>query len=696
MVSAEGGSTSSPTTASVSRIDLTTRVRRGLQDVVARCETIRDGLSEKARSDAYVQMGLAIADRFIERVRTGGPKGDQLPQWSLLQVNELAYVLDRVQERAEALASSLPAYALPAEPSILGGYGHFESVERDIPVFRQFGATLVQQERGPNRLNADGSNTIDILPTFQKAARSGIKIDLLLSPHYFPQWAVEASPDVLLPVGVSGVGAINIDHPKSREVFKRWLETIVPIVKDEPALFSLNLSNEPTYGASGRDPYSRPRWVQYLKDTHRTIESLNAIYTKTYASFEDVPVPAVGMPIGVAERRAYYDWVVFNQKNFADWHRWMNDIVKGIAPGVKTHCKPMAFIFDHTRMDMGLDPELICNITDLAGNDCWSYLFPGGEYIYDWQLEEMWYDLLHSFRGQAVFNSENHLIRDDSPAATILPQHTRSVLWQGGLHHVRATTIWVWEEPRDRDLCGSIYFRPGNIYAAGQAMLDMNRLSAEVDAISQAQPQIAMLYSIPSIFWQSDYCRVAKQIHASGMFSGQAVTFVSERQLAAGQYNGVKWIILPHVTHISDSAVAGLTNFVRSGGKVIAVGDEALAWNEYHQPRTVPTELKTCPKVAIVEDNRVLATELWRTLSAGGMEFVSLSERNQPAWGVEYRVVRQKDRTLVSMNNLLTRPMTVSLAVKGRAIDLLDHNRPVELNSIRLEPMVPMLLEVRP
>ena len=687
-------------TESLARVNIKAQVQSGLKDAESRLKKLKERLRSdtKASGDAYVQLGLTIADRFIDRLQRGGPEGKKTINWPLLQVRELSWVLDQTQERADALASKdLSAYSLPERPAgCLNGYGHFGEAVRMIPDWRKFGATLIATDIGPNSLKADGTNDINILPILQQAARYGIKVDLLLSPHYFPDWALAQAPD-LKPIARPGFIEYNIDHPKAREVIQKWLETIVPMVKDEPALFSLNLSNEPVYSNSGRDPYSRPLWTQYLKDRHPTIESLNSLYGTKYKTFEDVPVPPVDMPKNVSECRAYYDWIVFNQAHFADWHRWMNDIIKKIAPKVRTNSKVMGHIFARSSLHFGLDPERICEITDWAGNDCWAYLSPGSQYSYDWQLEEAWYDLLHSFRQQPVFNSENHIIPDGDPAVSIPPGHTRSLLWQGGLHHMRASAIWVWEEPTCPAFEGSIFIRPANIYSAGQAMLDMNRLADEVDAISNTQPQIALLYSIPSIFWEKDYSDVLKRAYTACVFSGQPMTFISERQLSAGKYNPVKWIVLPHATHLTDSALNGLVKFVQNGGKIICLGDDCLAWNEYHQSRKLPDVLKTCSRLSSAGDNPTFAAELRKSLISVGLKpVIELSEKGLPAWGVEYRVVREKNRTLVSMINFLPRSKTVNLAIKGKAIDLLHNNHPVKLEAIQLEPMVPVLLEVRP
>src|SRR5205823_4354244 len=133
--------------------------------------------------------------------------------------------------------------------------------------------------------------------------------------------------------------------------------------------------------------------------------------------------------------------------------------VKSVLPDVLTHAKGMVFnIFNRDVIHYGMEPETMCAATDLAG--CDAYAFPGGGWAYDWIGQEMYYDLLNSFGGQPVFNSENHLIPDGTPPGHLSMHHTRCALWQAALHHQGATTIWVWEEAVDPALAGSIYFRP--------------------------------------------------------------------------------------------------------------------------------------------------------------------------------------------------------------------------------------------
>ncbi len=697
-------------TAGLTRKDIKPKIQVRLKEIQGKMGEIKGLLvsNPKMAEDNYVTLGLTIAERFIDRIQNRS----QTPAWAFLQAEETAWVLDQTHKRIKEnapiyfpLPSTGPVavrdgtfYVEGDKPYYFGGYGHFGAVENDIPVFWKFGATLIQQERGPSSMNQDGTlseGAKSIKATLQKAFASRIKIDMMLSPHYFPGWAPTIDGDDK-PIENPGFIQFNIDHPNARKVIRQWLEAIVPFVKDEPALFSFNLSNEPTYANSGRDKYSRPLWIEFLKKQHKTIEALNALYGTKYTSFDAVPVPKIGMPDKTNDRRAYYDWIIFNQQHFADWHAWMNEIIKRLAPNIPTSSKVMATIFSQGSMVLGTDPELFCRITDLAGNDCGAYLGVQGRFAYDWVTEEAWYDLLHSFRGRPVFNSENHLIPDGTPAIHISPEFTYSIFWQGALHHQGATTTWVWEEPGNSALEGSIYLRPANIYTTGKAWFDLNRLAPEVAAINADKPKIALLYSIPSLFWEADYGDTLKELYVTLLFMGQPVTFISERQLAEGTGPKVDFIILPHATHVKSSTIKALNDFSAKTGKVLAIGDNCLSLDEYHNYPRLRGRIPIDARVTLSNDGKKMAPGLRSALVSNGLKVTDLTNPTtlKAVWGIEFRTVPYQGTTLVPMVNMLNKPQTVKLPLEGQAMDLIS-GQTVDLARLKLEPMVPHLLQIK-
>ncbi|HTL29361.1 MAG TPA: beta-galactosidase [Tepidisphaeraceae bacterium] len=681
-------------------------------------------------SSPYMRLDLTIVERFLQRVESPAPNQKQLPEWNVQQLKELDFVLDDAQRLLNVKDPSLhrvpkslceqpelhgdtflartwlPGDEAPTlRPTYFGGYGHFDQIFKDLANFPSLGVNLIQDGRhGPDK-NLLPDYTLEpkfvatMKANFAAAKKAGVMVDVLTSPHYFPGWAVQATPEMN-----NGTPFMNIDHPAERKVIESWLRQVARLLKDEPALFSYCLSNEPAYGSSGRDKWSAPAWHEYLKEKHKAIESLNALYGTKYKSFEEVPC---GGGDDVGGKRCSYDWFRFNFKHFAGWHKWMSDVIKSEDPKARTHAKIMVFfVFDRDKLGYGIDPEEFADATDIGGCDAYSQIFSpvGGlddtsskDFAYYWQVEELCYDLLNSFRNQTVFNSEAHPNPNAAGTYPFPAAHSRASIWQGAMHHQGAETTWVWEEAVDPagSLNDSVFFRPANIQGSGRAILDLNRLGTEVAAINDSPANVALLYSQPSIIWQDGYGQAVKSVYTAVNLSGQKVTFVSERQLAEGRAAKVRVIILPRATHISDAAFAALMKYQSTGGKIILAGDECAAFDEYHRPRPLSADFAKVPKVPLTDD-RAVAAALRPILASSGVKLTNLTTAGSkdPAWGVEYRIISSDKSLLVPMINLMKKPQTVKLGLVGKATDLLS-GKEIDLSSITLPPMEPLLLRVR-
>ena len=230
------------------------------------------------------------------------------------------------------------------------------------------GVSSIVIEKGPNALGADenGKWAIEGLSReFERAAKANIKADMLLSPHWFPDWARKLGPDM----ATDRHGGIDyiIDHPVARKAIENWLRVVAPGVKDKPALMSFNLANEPDYWHSGKDPFSGRCGSNISRPGTAASTTLNHLYGTTYASFGEVPRAQGLRARRPGEHCAYYDWCNFNAQHFADWFRWMNDVVKAGAPRIYTQVKVSGDALDAGCLTGGIDVEEICRITDLAG-----------------------------------------------------------------------------------------------------------------------------------------------------------------------------------------------------------------------------------------------------------------------------------------------------------------------------------------
>ncbi len=724
----------------IKKTQLEAMVKDKVKPLKFRLESIKTRLSHNKDlvDSEYIQAGVAIAERFITRLENyglNGPDGKQQPRYALTQLEEIQQVLEQTAKLIELGVEQGIIYRAPkptgepytirdgilytkitmpgtdkpvTRPYYYYGYCGWHDAVADIEFMPIIGSFLISNERGPSALPLDGRKsdpTGGLAKMFQRADARGLKIPFLLSPHYFPmEWAKKKSPDIDNIVRAN-LPQFNIDDPVARDIIKQWIETVVPKIKDESGLLSFDLANEPTYYNSGRDKYGRPLWISYLKKQHKSIKKLNELYGSEYKSFSDVPVPDKDRPEGTNNLRAYYDWVRFNQVNFSGWIAWMDGLVKKHAPDVPTHTKIMAQIFNPKLLKDGVDPEMMCLATDFAGNDAYAS-WPGkdSKRAYGGAGMQCWYDLLHSFNNQPVIDDEFHFITD-SEKRSIPAQYVRSVVWQGALHHRVAAALWVWAEVGlyPEPLSGSIYFRPACMYAAGRTMFDINRLSEEVAAISTAKASVGFLYSFPSIFWEGGegwfpegtYWEQVVKIREALNFMGVANTFVSERQLKEGKASEFDVIILPRTTHVLDSTIKPLQKFIKKGGVVLMASDEELKYNQYHQSRTLPKAFDEAVRVATTGNSLDIGEQLKPIFAGKGIVPVPLYYSDgKPAWDIECRLVKQKDRTLVSMMNFLREPQTVSLKLDGYAKDLVSL-RSVDLKKFELASIEPVMLEIR-
>jgi hypothetical protein len=294
-----------------------------------------------------------------------------------------------------------------------------------------------------------------------------------------------------------------------------------------------------------------------------------------------------------------------------------------------------------------------------------------------------------------VFNSENHVIPDGAAPSHIPWQASRAQFWQGGLHHQGATTTWVWEEAGDTSLSGSIYFRPANVYGAGRAMLDLNRFASEAAAINLLKPRVALLYSLPSIFWEDAYKGTILSCYRQLNFLGEPIDFISERQLAQGRMPTNEWILAPAATHVADTTAKALRRFVEGGGHLATAGGNNFAWDEYHHARAA-ADIPQAAQLPALKTEKESAAALREMLASSGMEMGRINEAatGEAVWGVEFRRAANRGKTVLAMIVMDGQSRVVGVPeLKGAAVvDLLSGER-IDPGNIALEPMMPRLLE---
>ena len=157
---------------------------------------------------------------------------------------------------------------------------------------------------------------------------------LLISPHYFPRWALTKWPQcvnvargfAILPARPGRPGAIAAFHRGGH-----------PAIERPSGVHSICLSNEPV---NEERPCAEARklWRAWLEKRHGTIAALNARWGSKFASFAEAPLPD---PFARRPAQpAWMDYIRFNQEFFADWHQMLADAVHEVAPACRSTPRP--------------------------------------------------------------------------------------------------------------------------------------------------------------------------------------------------------------------------------------------------------------------------------------------------------------------------------------------------------------------
>lgn len=517
-----------------------------------------------------------------------------------------------------------------------------------------------------------------------RAYDSGIMVNLLISPHYFPDWILTQYPETTVPD--CGLG-YDINNPIIREALELYIQAVMQEVKSHPALHSICLTNEPncdTRKTSGLDD----EFCLYLISIYdNNINELNSVYKTNYSSFWDVR-----MPQSDTMDAAYYDWVQFNNQYVKNWHKFLSDAVKKYAPNVPVHIKMMTIFGKADSLNFGVDPEDMAEITDYNGNDAWGFLGNDASGLIS---KLMWYDLLNSIKPDApIINSEDHITEDRNENYTPKQAiHSGADIWQGAVHGRDASIIWIWARSQDKtsDTYGNILYRPDVLSQVSRTSLDLNRLAEYVAALQKAESRVSILYSPTTRAYQSNAVSVMKLAYTAAMYSGANPRFITERQLENGtKPNGV--LVVPMVSHISDEAWQTVAEFERSGGIIITIGNNCFCFDNHNNARNI--NISSDINVELTFNNNIVISPDSNELSDILCEYTQTKKLRDFQGDVIPYIdkveVEYNGKTLWNLCNYSWEESKTAV-IDGTAIDLISGRK--FTGSVILDPFEPVLLE---
>lgn len=639
-------------------------------------------LEREGKPTQWARISLTVLQNFVRYVqedldyKVTTPEGGETyseVRRALMQLEELREVEAHLQEEIRRPSASVSLWRCrgsrplvangslsdeEGNPLFFTGYGHFGQVRADIEKFPAYGVNLIQIETGPSALfPAEGmvndAPIRELQQVLERAERANVAVNLLVSPHYFPEWTLQKYPH--LRKRRNGFLQYCLHAPESQQLLREYLRTLIPPLRRYPALQSICLSNEPV---SFEEPceYATRDWHRWLQERHGDLQTLNGRWGTAYTRWEDIPLPNPFDGNDRASLPRWYDYIRFNQEFFARWHQMLADTIREVAPDLPIHAKAMSWtLLNDGDVVYGVDAYLFARFSDINGNDSVNFYQHGeGDYAQGWLLNAMSHDLQRSVKQALVFNSENHLI-PDRETRPVPAQHIHTALWQAAIHGQCATTIWVWERTYDprSDFAGSIMHRPACAEAVGRVNLLLNRYAREVTALQQAPVEVMLLDSVTAKVWDGGaYTDALGKLYEALSFTGLKVGFVSERQLEEGQLPPARVLLISQQRHLSERAMETL---LRYRGRVVFVGEgDLLTHDEYGRER--PFRLPPATRIAL-PSTRTTAQDLWqvllRELPQWGLSprVEVRDEAGNPVWGVAWRTAVRDGRLIVNLCN---------------------------------------------
>ncbi len=531
----------------------------------------------------------------------------------------------------------------------------------------------------------------------------------LWAVHLLP-WVYDAHPELRIPseCGGGSFGWFNyqINTPAAKRILGFLVENVVREIRDDPhanVVHSIDIANETAFtGGLYDSPVQRAMFLTHLKAKYgEDIGTLNAVWKTQFRSFEEIlPENVQGL---VPENRVlWWEWHIWAQEMFSDWHQWLADVVREAWPAARVYAKPIAAGFARSYSG-SVDFERFAEWSDLNSCDVFLY-YNEGDYRCTWLDAALNYDLLCSLKPAAIINAENHIIRD-AEGRDIPYDYVYACLFQQYMHGLALSSTWSWMEQREdsgyHHTKGLFAERPMCIAALNQATLDANRLIHEIKAFFDAKPQIAILYSPTAMIKDTQYPRPEDNYDAAGIeaykqlsFMGHKIGFISEKQIARGEFGELEVIVAPNAVHVLPATAERLMEFTGRGKAVISIG-RSLAKDPYenHLEFSVPmVELAANEKFQGLGEAMKVAVET----RMGKLPAEVTVDGGIPD-GIEWRLVRDGDGYLLNIVNYNRDAREVAIdhriKMKDEMLDLIRHE-PVS-SAFVLEPLRPMLIRMR-
>jgi len=541
----------------------------------------------------------------------------------------------------------------------------------------------------------------------------GIKVDLMLHwggnevtlEKHWPGITKHASNGV----------AIDIDHPGTRELVTQVMAQLIPVTRDQPAVLSWDLANEPFFDMRGWTEHTMRAYCAWLSKRHGCIASLNKAWHTNYETFEQIPPPK-DKPRQSCAVGEWYDRVTFHNHRTASFFAFVAAEIRKHDPDAVIHIKgqdnnslgPMPWAVTD-----GIDREIMTPAVDLQGVDTRPLPvteprmavsveqdadnailnYDGSLYGFHWLGQSFLYDYLTSLEpNRPVVDFEYHAFSiNPIRVPDIGPGHARATLWMAHLHGLVGNMVWYWHRRYGPDPFPADYFKWW-IYASistqpivaaeyFQTMMRLNMFADEITALANppARP-IGLFVSKPSYIQNQGHIATLHRAYEATCFHDLPIGFVTGDMLVnSGIPDDIKLIVMPDAQYVSAQVLAVLRQAKHAGVQLLRLGRQNSTRDEYgfeHSDESI-TFLDDVPVLdyASAPD---LARQFGRMIQplAGHVPIAVQDSDGQSAFGIMRRYANLDGRSILLLVNLAADAVDVRLINRrGKAVggyDLLN------------------------
>lgn len=222
-------------------------------------------------------------------------------------------------------------------------------------------------------------------------------------------------------------------------------------------------------------------------------------------------------------------------------------------------------------------------------------------------------------------------------------------------------------------------------------------------ALQQEKAGVAILYSLPSMVYDSGYPDMLGKAYEAISLSGLKTGFVTEKQVQEGKLDDYRMVIVPKAGHIQADTLNRLKLYADNGGKIVVLGGDSLRFDEHNQSLSADIRGELLGKsnvldsISSADQLRGLLLPMFTALQLNRVMLYDAAT-GEPVKDVEWRSVKVNNTWLINIDNYSAQPKTVYVQIDNKAVTAaaaeLIEGTTVNNAGLTLQPLKPVLLSL--